>query len=248
VLHSIKQLEDCRILGTDAEVGSVTDTYFDDDQWVVRYLIVEANDWLHERQVLISPYAVKSLDWATRSIVANLSRAQVEGSPSIDTEKPVSRQHESEYHRYYGYPEYWPYSTYWAWGAMPIVRPAAAMHSEAGEQHLAPDVPEATGDAHLRSSRQVIGYHIEASDAAIGHIEDFLFDDETWAIRYAVADTRNWLPGKHVLISPGQILSVNWADQSVAVDLRREAVWQSPAYIPERRSRESGSAGRHTPS
>lgn len=93
MLHSIKKLEHCRILATDAEVGSVADTYFDDDRWVVRYLIVEANNWLHEHQVLISPYAVRSVDWVTRAITTDLTRAQIEGSPSIDTDRPVSRQH-----------------------------------------------------------------------------------------------------------------------------------------------------------
>ena len=230
MLRSIKKLEHFRILGTDAEVGSVTDTYFDDEQWVVRYLIVEAGDWLHERKVLISPYAVKTFDWRTRAIVTNLSRIQIERSPRIDTAKPVSRQHESEYYRYYGYAEYWPSSTYWAWGAVPIARPASEFR--AAERQQTTEVPERRGDEHLRSSRHVIGYHIEASDAAIGHIEDFLFDDETWAIRYAVVDTRNWLPGKLVLISPERISNVNWAERSVVVDMRREAVRNSPTYDP----------------
>ena len=113
MLHSIKKLAHFRVPGTDAEVGRIEDTYFDDKQWVVRYLIVDASDWLHERKVLISPYAVKSVDWASRTIVARLSRTQIEGSPSIDTDKPVSRQQESEYHHYYGYSGYWPGVTYW---------------------------------------------------------------------------------------------------------------------------------------
>jgi hypothetical protein len=107
MLRSIRKLEQFRILAADSDVGSVTDTYFDDGQWVVRYLIVDASDWLHDRKVLISPHAVTSVDWNARAIATNLSRTQIQASPSIDTDKPVSRQHESEYHRYYGYPEYW---------------------------------------------------------------------------------------------------------------------------------------------
>jgi hypothetical protein len=246
VLHSIKKLEHCRIQATDAEVGSVWDTYFDDARWVVRYLIVETSNGPHEHPVLISPYAVTSVDWVTRAITTDLSRRQIEGSPSIDTDRPVSRQHESEYHRYYGYPEYWPYATNWAWGAMPVVRPTDEGQAWAAQQRPASQVQkERAADAHLRSSRHVMGYRIEATDAPIGHVEDFLFDEETWAIRYAVVDTRNWLPGDHVLISPERIRSVSWAERSVVVDMRRNEIRDSPTYDPDRPSPKAPSTSRH---
>ena len=248
MLRSIKELEHFRIIGTDSVVGSVADTYFDDGQWMVRYLIVEASDWLHDRKVLISPHAVTSVDWHARAIVTNLSRMQIQGSPGIDADKPVSRQRESEYHRYYGYPEYWSSSTYSPLGAMPIVRPAAEMPSWDDQQGLPAAAPERAGDEHLRSSRHVVGYHIEASDAAIGHVEDFLFDDASWAICYAVVDTRNWLPGKHVLLSPERIRNVNWGERSVFVDMLRDAVRNSPAYDPDRQLRKAAPARPHTPS
>jgi len=104
---------------------------------------------------------------------------------------------------------------------------------------------ERAADAHLRSSRHVMGYHIEARDAPIGHLEDFLFDEETWAIRYAVVDTRNWLPGDHVLISPERIRSVNWAERSVVVDMRRDAIRDSPTYDADRPSLKVPSTSRH---
>jgi sporulation protein YlmC with PRC-barrel domain len=119
VLQTIRKVEGCQIVATDGEIGRIDDIYFDDDQWVVRYLIVTTGDWLDERKVLISPYAVKVTDWTARATIVNLTREQVARSPGIDTDKPVSRQHESEYHNYYGFQEYWPYATYWAWGAMP---------------------------------------------------------------------------------------------------------------------------------
>ncbi len=248
MLHSVKQLERFRVLGTDAEAGRVIDTYFDDGQWLVRYLIIEASDWLHEREVLISPYAVSSFDWVTRVIVTDLSRGQIEGSPKIDTDKPVSRQRESEYHCYYGYPEYWAPPSYWARAAAPIVAPSAELPRPSAPRRCVSDERKSTGDAHLRSTRRVIGYHIEARDAPIGHIEDFLFDDETWAIRQAVVDTRNWLPGRHVLIPPERIRSVNWAERSVSVDMPREAIRESPANVPDHPSRKAAPTNERTPS
>jgi hypothetical protein len=86
------------------------------------------------------------------------------------------------------------------------------------------------GDPHLRSAKEVTGYRIEATDGAIGHVDDFLLDDQTARIRYAVVDTRNWIPGKHVLIAPQWIREVNWADSRAIVNLTREAVRHSPTY------------------
>jgi hypothetical protein len=232
MLNSIKKLEGYRILAGNGEVGTVAEVYFDDDQWVVRYLVVDTGGWLNGRSVLISPYAVKFIERPTRAIAVSLTREQVERSPSVDTDKPVSRQYEADYHRYYGYPQYWPYSTYWAWGAVPIVVPPDPQIREDAEARRRADADRAGADAHLRSSKAVLGYHIQASDELIGHVLDFLFDEETWAIRYLIAATRNWLPGKHVLVAPQWIRAVNWGERTVSVALTREQIEQSPQYDP----------------
>jgi len=92
--------------------------------------------------------------------------------------------------------------------------------------------PSLHADVHLRSSKEVIGYHIQARDGEIGHIEDFLVDDESWIIRYLVVETRNWLPGKKVVLSPAWIDDVNWSEQSLYVDLEREEIRNAPQYDP----------------
>jgi hypothetical protein len=90
------------------------------------------------------------------------------------------------------------------------------------------------GDSRLRSARDVMGYYIEATDGDIGHVDDFLIDDSEWAIRYMIVDTRNWWPGKKVLISPEWISQVSWPDSRVYVDLTREGVKTAPEYDPSR--------------
>jgi uncharacterized protein YrrD len=232
MLHSIKKLEGIRILTADEEVGSVEEVYFDDEQWVVRYLIVDTGGWLGGRRVLISPYAVQSMDWPRRTLFVNLTRQQVEGSPGIDTQKPVSRQQEAAYHRYYGYPQYWQSGTFWAWGAMPVISPPDPQIREEEEWRRRADASSAGADAHLRSSKVVLGYRIEASDDSIGHVADFLFEEETWAIRYLIVDTRNWLHGKHVLVSPQWIREVSWIDHTCNLELTRRQIEQSPEYDP----------------
>jgi PRC-barrel domain len=88
------------------------------------------------------------------------------------------------------------------------------------------------GDPHLRSSAIVIGYHIAATDGEIGHVEDFLVDEATWAIRYMVVDTRNWWSGTKVLVSPGWVARVDWDASKVEVNMTREQIKNSPEYDP----------------
>jgi hypothetical protein len=233
MLNSIKKLDGYRILAGDGEVGTVAEAYFDDAQWVVRYLVVDTGGWLSGRSVLISPYAVTFIEQQSRAIAVNLTREEVEHSPGIDTDKPVSRQYEADYHRYYGYPQYWPYSTYWAWGAVPIVVPPDPQIREDAEARRRADAERVGADPNLRSSKAVLGYGIQASDEPFGHVEDFLFDDETWAIRYLIVDTRHWFAGRQVLVSPQWIHSVNWGERTVSVALTRQQIEQSPEYDPK---------------
>ncbi len=230
MLQAIKKLDHCRVIATDGQVGTVRDVYFDDERWVVRYLVVETGSWLRARRVLISPYAVRFIDWQTRAVVVNLTRDQVKESPDIDTDKPVSRQQEDEFNRHYGYPQYWPYSTYWAWGEVPLLLPPNQQDLDVAQMASPTHRDGARADAHLRSSQVVRGYHIQATDALFGHVAEFLFDEETWAIRYLVAATRSWFPGKLVLVAQASIREVNWAGQSVDVALTRHELEKSPEY------------------
>jgi hypothetical protein len=198
--------------------------YFDDESWAIRYLVVNAGDWLGGRLVLVSPLALRQADWQSRLLDVALTKKQVEDSPPIDTHKPVSRQHEAAYLGYYGYPSYWAAPNYQA--ALAVQREAVAEAEE-----LQARAQRDVADTHLRSTEAVTGYHIEAVDGEIGHVNDFIVDDETWAIRYLEVDTRNWLPGKKVLVSPQWINRVSWTDSKVYVDLRRETIQNGPEWV-----------------
>jgi hypothetical protein len=79
----------------------------------------------------------------------------------------------------------------------------------------------------------VTGYNLLALDGEIGHVDDFIIDDETWTIRYLIVATRNWWPGRKVLISPKWIQNVSWEEREVAIDLSREAIKAAPEYTDE---------------
>jgi PRC-barrel domain len=229
MLMNTTQLKGLVVRATDGDIGTVDQFYFDDEAWGIRYLMVETGGWLGGRRVLISPISVIQTDWQAKRLDVALTKKQVENSPIIDTHKPVSRQHEAAYLGYYGYPNYWGGTYMWGPGFFPtgLATQVAASSKEA----QADRVKRESTDSHLRSSEAVTGYHIEAADGEIGHVDGFVVDDEAWAIRYIEVATRNWWPGKKVLLSPAWIQRVSWADSKVHVDLHRDAIKKAPEFV-----------------
>ena len=227
MLTNATHLKGLVVRATDGELGSVDQFYFDDETWAIRYLVVETGGWLGGRRVLISPFSVVHTDLLDKRLDVALTKKQVEDSPDIYTHQPVSRQHEAAYLGYYGYPYYWggPY----LWG--PAFYPAGlVIPANASEEAMADRVRRESADSHLRSNDAVIGYDIEAADGEIGHVNGFVVDDEAWAIRYIEVATRNWWPGKKVLVSPAWIERVSWTESKVCVGLSREAIKNGPEY------------------
>jgi sporulation protein YlmC with PRC-barrel domain len=222
------------IAATDGDIGSVTDLYFDDLSWTIRYLVVDTGTWLPGRQVLISPLSVREVG---DKILVNLTRTQVENSPPTEADKPVNRQQEEAIARYYDQRYYWEGPYRWgllAYPGMPPVPTAPIPADGMTEEMAAREREMPSGDPTLRSARDVTGYYIAALDGEIGHVDDFLVEDRAWAIRYLVVATRNWWPGKKVLVSPEWIKTVSWADSQVQVDLRRDEIKAGPEYDPSR--------------
>jgi hypothetical protein len=228
MLRSVKQLIGDRLGATDGEIGHVQDFYFDDQDWVARYLVADTGSWLAGRQVLISPHSLGRLDKAGKILLVNLTRKQIENSPSIESHKPVSRQYEAEYYRYYGWPYYWQGDALWGMGGFPILElPTKPLASERGDVS-GPQAERA--DAHLRSTKAVSGYHLHASDGMLGHVCDFMMDAQSWAIRLLVIKTGHRLSGREVRISTSQVDRISYEESTVFVSLTREAVEQSSEH------------------
>lgn len=225
MLRSLKDLERYRVSATDGDIGNVEDYLLDDQRWVVRYLVVETGGFLDRRRVLISPISFREADWVTRRFHLALTKEKVKNSPSINVAKPVSRQHEEEYYGYYGYPHYWGGSSIWGMGAYPGMLMAGTWSQGVAERPY-----KAIGDVHLRSARDVQEYHVQGSDDAIGRVDDFIVDDESWEVRYLVIDTSHWWFGKKVLVSPHWATRVSWDESKVHVDLSREKIRNSPEW------------------
>lgn len=224
MLSKAKTLKGYKLESIDGEIGRVKDFYFDDQHWAIRYLVADTGNWLTGRQVLISPYALVAVIKEKQLIAIDLTKKQIEESPSLNSDKPVSRQFEETYYGYYGWPAY--YGGPYMWGSYHYV-----MHDR--EKWLESTQGEKVWDPHLRSTHDVSGHHFQAADGEIGHVEDFIIDDVTWAIRYLLIATVNWWPGKKVLVSPKWIERISWSESKVFVNLSRETIRQSPEYNEE---------------
>jgi sporulation protein YlmC with PRC-barrel domain len=229
--RSIKSLLGYTMKETDGEIGEVEEFYFDDKSWTIRYLIVKTGDWLSSRKVLISPTVLKQPDWENKVFPVNLTKSQIENSPDIDTDKPVSRQQEEQLSGYY------PWEIYW--GAEPDEHGAGIfgmMPSDLYEsENVSVENVEATrrkNDQHLQSTAQVTGYSIHTTDGEIGKVVDYIIDDTTWEIKFLVVDTGTWLNSRKVLLSTKWITEVKWDNSIVIVNISTEAVKNSPEFDP----------------
>lgn len=223
MLRQAKELDGYKLGARDGEIGKVQEFYFDDQSWAVRYLVAETGGWLSGRRVLISPYVLQPARKEDKLIPVNLTKLQIEHSPSLDTDKPVSRQFEMRYYPYYGLPAYWggPYM----WGGSTY--PDGSLGWDAAAQHREND------DPHLRSTRDVTGRTVKTRDDDIGAVSDFVIDDETWAIRYLIVDTGTWLPGKKLLISTTWIERISWEQAAVFINLNRETIKRVPEFTDQ---------------
>jgi hypothetical protein len=219
MLKNIRQLYGNKLGASDGDIGHVKDFYFDDTTWTVRYLVADTGSWLAGRLVLLSPHAFGRFDPEGKVLSINLSRKQIEESPSIESHRPISRQYEEDYYRYYGWPVYWEGGQMWGMGSFPVFRqpPGPALHAHRAH-------PQQSGDIHLRSAQAIAGYHIQTVDGTIGHVSSFLVDDKSWLIGELVVETGHWFSGKEILIAPGKIERIDYETSKVFVSLTKEDI------------------------
>jgi hypothetical protein len=208
----------------DGNVGYISDILFEDNDWNLRWFVINVGSWLSGRKLLIHPAALGRPDIRQRAFPVTLTKAEVEASPDITADQPVSLQMEQQQQAYYAYSPMWDAGAY---GGNGFGLSDGMMSNIGGRMHY--DTGPA-GDPHLRSLAEVVGYHIHALDGDIGHLDDFLVDDETWKLEFIVVDTKNWGFGKHVLISPAQIKDIDWGSRYVRIDLTRYMIKSSPSW------------------
>ena len=211
MLLNTKKITGHKLAASDGDIGHVQDFYFDDKTWALRYLVADTGTWLTGRQVLLSPYSFGRFDRKEKKLQVNLTRKQIENSPSIDAHRPVSRQYEENYYNYYGWPVYWEGGYTWGAADFPGMRASSSTGILRSYEYPRWD------DIHLRSIKTVTGYAIESPDGTIGSVSGFLVDDKHWVIRELVVEAGHWYAGKEIRILPGKIERISYPDSKVFV-------------------------------
>ncbi|HLK47533.1 MAG TPA: hypothetical protein VKT49_05330 [Bryobacteraceae bacterium] len=199
MLHSLNLMNGASIHATDGMIGSVSNFFFDDLSWTVRYVVVDTGNWLARRNVLLAIPAIEQPDWEKRVVSVRLTKEQVRHCPDVDTEKPVSRQQEIAMSRYFGSPTYWSVR-------IPVGRYTTEM-----------EYPIADGEdnPHLRSAWDLAGYEVCAVDGALGRLEDYVMDEASWHLGYLIVETGNWLNSQNLLVSTRWVESISWANRRI---------------------------------
>jgi len=227
MLQSAKQSYGCKLSALDGEIGHVTDFDFDDQEWVVRYVVADTGFWLAGHLVLLSPRAFEGFVQVGGRLTVNLTRQKIEDSPAIEAHKTVSRQFEEEYHRYYDWPSYWEAGGMWSAVGLGNEPPP---HIPSAQEEDWRSLPKNTEDTHLRSTKALTGYRVHIGGESIGHVTDFMVDCKSWAICHIVIETGHLFSRKRIAVSPSDVASINYDESTLCVKLTKEAIRNATEY------------------
>lgn len=209
----------------DGEIGKVLSFFFDDVTWTIRYIVVRTGRFMLGREVLIAPESVRKVSLEEELLHVSLTTEKIKDSPDVDSRLPVSRQRELELFRHYGWVPYWH-------PPLTSLDPGFAPMPPVPPGDLKGELPEER-DPNLRDVEEVTGYRVAAADGQIGHVEGFLLDDRSWALRYVIVDTRNWLPGGRKVLFPVEFLTgFSWEDRTADTGLTIRQIQGGPEYDP----------------
>ena len=222
MIRGLKELMGFQVIGRDGEIGKAEDFFFDDQSWFTRYLVVNTGTWLFERIVIVATPAIEVPDRKNKELPVNLTKAQVEQSPNRAWQRSISRQQELELHQFYNWPPYWT-----GVGGM---FPPPPLPPVIEEVVPAEPIPVTDPTTHFGSVKETLDYSVLATDGEIGHLDDFLADEEKWQIRYAVVHERKLLHGKKFLLPVEVLQEISWVDGAARVNVPQERIKNSPQF------------------
>lgn len=234
MFRSLSELFGYQILAKDGEIGKAHDFYFDDVEWIVRYMVVNTGPWILGRKVLIAPPAFNQPAWMSKEFPVDLTRDQIKNSPEVDTVLPVSKQQEIAIHEYYEWVPYWKYTRPVS-STKQTTKPPTLEEVSHPEQDRKDTIDRlAKKTSNLRSTKEVRGYDVVGEDGKLGKVADLIFDDDGWDIVYFLVDTDSLLvESKQTLVAIPWIDEIDFDDQEIEVNIKREMIEDSPPYDPE---------------
>jgi hypothetical protein len=229
MLWSVQRMRGFSIHAIDGSSGVVDEWLFDDQHWTVRYTVANIGGWLMSKLVLLPVTALRALDWEARTLKVALARQQVVECSDITSDPPVSHQRAAGRRTVDGHLAYWGTSIPWGLGLCPGDPVALTLLYESTQQALE---RANRGDPHLRSTRALRGYTLQACDGVVGRVADFVIDDMDWTIRYVAIAYRNWWPGRTVVVPSCWVSAIDWSQSTMIVSAPRTIIQAGPAYRP----------------
>jgi len=220
--HCINEIMGYKLMAKDGEFGKCDDFLFEDRLWIVRYMVADTGGFLHRRKVLIPLIELEKPDRSTRLFHVDLTKKQIEESPPLSEDQPVSRQYEKISCLYFGWPAYWAGDDL----ENTALTPSGVFRKREDGQN------SGEKESSLRSIKKVTGYHIHATDGKPGKIGDFIVDDNIWTIRYLVVDIQNKLKDKKVLLPPDWVNTVDWLNRTANIVLSVDGIENCPEFNP----------------
>jgi sporulation protein YlmC with PRC-barrel domain len=221
-------------------IGALKDFLFDDRSWRIRYAVVDTSFWLPNRKVVLAPSSFSAHGLSSDGhLRVDLTKEQIEDSPKLEENLPISRQHESSLHSYFGWTPYWA-------SMGPIAFPYAdAPLSAAGVPYPINTAPEhvvhtdwaylkkereKNFDGHLRSLNEILGYKICTHDEEkFGQIENAIIDEKNWLVIDLIFNTHRWLPGgKEFVCSPLFVKKMDIKSKELHIQHDKDTILEAP--------------------
>jgi hypothetical protein len=225
----LRTLADALVITRDGDQKPIRNFLFDDRSWSIRFLVVDVGSWFARRLVVIPTTVVDEPDWAKKVVAAHLTKDQLLKSPNVDSAKPVSRQQQLALNELFG----------WADFAYDWCIPRALVPAQRGFPVHTQD------DPHLRSTLDLTGYQVWATDGYLGRLEDFVLEQASWHINYLMVKVGDWVLNREQFVSTLSVRAISWADHRVTLDRRRNAASEYLIFHRQNTRDENSFAVRH---
>ncbi len=216
MLRSMKELFGYSVAAIDGSLGKLEDFLFDERSHDLRYLVADTGGWFDRRHLLVAPAAFGHTHWPARDFPVRISREQAAASPALVADAALSRRHEVALHSFFEWMPYWLSHS----NGVPTAHVAA------------PDGGDEAAPSLCRAAR-LIGYQAQGTDSEIGHVVDFLIDDDQWKVRDVIVDTESWGEPRTVIVSMALFRGIDAAAEKLLVGLTARLVRECPVFDPQ---------------
>jgi hypothetical protein len=228
LLRSLNLTRGARLAAQDGDAGAIQDFLFSDDDWVVRYLVASLPGPMG-RRILISPIALEEVTAEPGEFRVRLPLEQLEQTPDIDADEPITRAWENAYFRFYAWPVYWGgggATGFWGGSQFPGVLMGAPVPAEPAP---APPEAEAEQESRLHSAAGLRGYAVlAATGEELGQVDDFVMDDATWRLAFVGV----FSGGRRVLVPIECFARGAWAERRMNTHVTPQALESAPNWEP----------------